>query len=384
MKKIGIFCQAPAGSGISVRVNAIKRYLNKLGFQTTYFDLEWIDAKSHFITLNNATALFRKIVLRNNVSMWQEMRTNSRIAEFGKYLKTVLDRFANVITEIDIMQGDGLLGGLTCAQLKKRFGIPFVQVTHGLYALDAAGSSGTRRWINVVTKWEQDILRAADYVAVESIIMKNYLNKTYNISEEKMFVVPNGADLIEERAEYKFPMNVIYGGCFGYWERVVDFVKTAEKLSGEDYNFVLMGDGSRRDEIFDYINTHHVDIAYIGKKTRKEALRRFCSAQIGVIPGLKSVRSEAASSVKLMEYASCGLPVVIVDIGDWGELVRKYDCGIVTENSDPKEFAEAIQQLKDKKIWKRKSENGRRMIQKAYSWDKVLQPLSAIYLDRLS
>ena len=150
-----------------------------------------------------------------------EVHWNNIIIELNKYLKTVPRLFAHSISKLDILQGDALLGGLTCTQLKKRFGIPFVYVTHGLNVLDAIGSGSSRKWINLCRKYESDILHTADYIVVESVIMKHYINKTYNIPEEKMFVVPNGADLIKEKAEYKLPMNIIYGGCFAYHIRKI-------------------------------------------------------------------------------------------------------------------------------------------------------------------
>ena len=81
-----------------------------------------------------------------------------------------------------------------------------------------------------------------------------------------------------------------------------------------------------------------------------------------------------------MDYAACGLPIVTVDAGEWSNMIKEYDCGIVTDSSDPKEFAEAIKQLNDKEVWKNKSKNGKRMIEEKYNWDIVLNPLLDIYM----
>ena len=84
--------------------------------------------------------------------------------------------------------------------------------------------------------------------------------------------------------------------------------------------------------------------------------------------------------VKIFDYAACGLPVITVDIGEWSNLIKEYNCGIVTKNGNPEDFAEAIDVLRDRRVWKTKSKNGRRMIKEKYNWDRVLIPLLDIYM----
>ena len=378
MKTIGFFFQG-GEFGDFVRMNAVKNYLTNLDFEVKFFNLQWVKGNYSILNFNNVGTILKKVIQKEKFSLSNELIWNSRTRELQRLLKEIPQKYSVAMKGIDILHAEAAFAGLVCAELKKSFGVPFIVDIHSIPALEQSGDKRSKKWINLWQKSERDILKTADVIIAVNEYMKQYIIEKCDCFGSKIFIIPNGADLLTNKAKYSLPLNIIYGGNFTYYESVLDFVKTAEILSGDNYNFILMGDGPQRGEILNYINRNHVNIIYVGKKTRQEALKRFCGAQVGIIPGLKSVRSQAASSVKLMEYASCGLPVITVDISNWGEIVRKYDCGIVTRNSNPEEFAEAIRQMGNKERWDKKSENAMRMIQEAYCWDKVLEPISDIY-----
>ena len=209
--------------------------------------------------------------------------------------------------------------------------------------------------------------------------MKEYVNEYFGKPNDLIIVAPNGTYVHEKKANYQTQMKILYGGVFDPYERVLDFVRTREILTGGNYQFYLIGDGLMRNEIFDYINENLVDIIYLGKKSRGKALEIFCDMQIGIAPSTQDIVRKTASPIKVLDYAACGLPIVTVNAGEWSDMIKEYDCGIVTENSDPEEFASAIKRLEDKKIWEIKSKNGRSMVKSECSWNKVLQPINRIY-----
>jgi glycosyltransferase involved in cell wall biosynthesis len=210
--------------------------------------------------------------------------------------------------------------------------------------------------------------------------MAGFIIDCYGKSQDRFILIPNGTELYSERAQYANPLRVVYGGIFSYYERVQDFLSAAQILQGQNYEFILMGDGRLRDEMLDYINHHSVGVVYVGRKGREESLKRFSQMQIGVAPSTKDITRRVASPIKVLDYAACGLPIVTVEVGEWSNLVKQYDAGIVLGTSDPKEIATAIVQLSDKSLWIQKSSNALRMVQEACLWGKVLQPLKGLYI----
>ena len=382
MKRIGFFYPPINDAhGGSIRMNAIRNFLsNDLELEVVDFKLDMVKYNDHYLNLYNVHSLIKKMICKNKISLFNEHIWNSRVIELKKFLQSITQRYSNSISKIDIIHGESWFAGMVCMQLKKCYEIPFVYDARGIEGYEISNRGANKRGINFYKKVEKEILITADWIIAVSDIMKECFVKEYGISKSKIVVISNGANLVENnKAIYRLPFKIIYGGNFAYYERVIDFVKTAEILAEDDFKFILMGDGALRNEIFDYINKNNVNIIYVGRKDKSKSLNQFLDSQIGVAPVLKDLRSAASSSLKLFHYASCGLPIVTVNVGNWGEIITKYDCGIVVENSDPKEFADAIRQLMNRKVWERKSENSRKMILEAYNWTKLLYPLSEIY-----
>ena len=130
----------------------------------------------------------------------------------------------------------------------------------------------------------------------------------------------------------------------------------------------------------DYINKNNVGILYLGYRKHEEALNIFSKMQVGVAPSTNDIVRRVASPVKIFDYAACGLPIVTVNAGEWSNIIKEYDCGIVTDSSDPMEFADAIKQLNYKEVWEMKSKNAKRMIEEQCNWNIVLNPLLDIYM----
>ena len=112
----------------------------------------------------------------------------------------------------------------------------------------------------------------------------------------------------------------------------------------------------------------------MGLKTRQEALRIFSEMQVGVVTSTR----EVAFPIKVLDYMSCGLPVVAPTIGDWGELIERENCGIAIKENSVTEFVKALHALCDKEEWAKKSRNGKKCIEREYSWNLVLEPLGAL------
>lgn len=370
--------------GDKIRTDAVRRFLVEKGHHTIDIEISTLTKRSKnpvsYFSLANLRSIHKTFIIKGDYfRLVNEIVWNDRARRGKKANEISAMNLLDLTKKVDVLHGETHLAAAVCSKIKQKTGIRYVFDMHGLVADEAKGANTSNNWVEFLEGVESEAVKNADYVTVVSNLMKKFINEEYKKPLEQILVVPNGSEPYPIKASFTPPLKVIYAGNFAYFERVLDFVKIPEVLDTNDYQFFLMGDGVLRNEIFDYLNTNHTNIVYLGKKSREETLKRFCDMQIGIAPSTKDLVRRVASPMKVLDYAACGLPIVTVNVGEWSDMIKKYDCGIVTEKSDPREFADAIKQLRNEKLWKQKSDNARIMIQKEYLWGKVLEPFVKIY-----
>lgn len=89
------------------------------------------------------------------------------------------------------------------------------------------------------------------------------------------------------------------------------------------------------------------------------------------------LRIGGGTRLKILEAMAWGVPVVSTSIGCEGLAVEDERELLIRD--DPAEFAFAVHRLlTDAELWKKLSDNGRRMVTERYSWDTVLEPLDRL------
>lgn len=370
--------------GDKIRTDAVRKFLTERKHHIIDIEINTLTKKNKnpmsYFSWANLTSMYKALISEMHYSQFfNEIIWNERARRTRKAIGMTATKFLDLTKNVDVLHAETHSAAIVCSRIKQKTRIPYVFDMHGLVPDEARGAKTSNYLVKFLEKVECEAVKNADYITVVSNLMKKYINEKYKKPLEQILVAPNGSELHPKKAFFALPLKVIYGGNFAYFERVLDFIKISEILKSSEYQFFLLGDGVVRNEIFDYINTNHIDIIYLGKKPKEEALQWFCDMQVGVAPSTKDLVRKVASPMKVLDYAACGLPVITVNVGEWSNMIKKYDGGIVTENSDPQEFADAIKQLSNEKLWKQKSDNVRIMVQKEYLWDKVLEPFVKIY-----
>lgn len=370
--------------GDKIRTDAIRKFLVQRKHHIIDIEINTLAKRSKnpvsYFSWANFTGISKILVSGMHYEQHlNEIIWNDQVRRAKKAIKKNARILLDLANKVDVLHAETHLAAAVCSRIKQITGIRYVFDMHGLVSHEAKGAHTSVNWVKFLEKIESETVKSADYVVVVSNLMRTYISAKYKKPLKQIFVIPNGSELYPQKASYALPLKIIYAGNFAYFERVLDFVKTSEFSRSEEYRFFLMGDGVLRKEIFDYINTNHTNVVYLGKKSKEETLQRFCGMQIGVAPSTKDMARRVASPMKILDYAACGLPIISVNAGEWSDMINKYDCGIVTKNSDPAEFADAIEYLKDEKVWIQKSNNARIMVREEYLWDKVLEPFVEIY-----
>jgi glycosyltransferase involved in cell wall biosynthesis len=222
---------------------------------------------------------------------------------------------------------------------------------------------------------ERFLLRECDLAICCSGIMRQHFMTQHRGDPTRIIVCHNGAELHRRVAEYRLPLRVIYAGVFAYYQRVMDFVEAARLNTDPEIEFCLMGGGGNEKEILDYVGKHGIRMTWLGYRPRQETLDVFATMQVGVLPTTDDIARQVASPIKILDYASCGLPVVTVAVGEWSEVFRDYQAGIVCSSCNAESLLAAIRALKERERWMAGSRNARQLIREARAWPVVLAPL---------
>lgn len=224
-------------------------------------------------------------------------------------------------------------------------------------------------------------------VAVTNGIKREIIKRT-NVGDDKIFVIPNGANinlfkpidknLIKEKLGfYKNDKIICFVGNLAPWQGLEVLIKASPYVTKEEINakFLIVGDGVMNKKLRAMVEEMNMmDRFFFPGAVAYENVPEYINAcELCVAPFIRA-RNEiiGLSPLKIYEYLSCEKPVVASDIEGVGDFLKKTNSGIAVEPEDPKSLADGILKLlKDEELVKEMGSNGRRFVVQNHSWDGV-------------
>lgn len=193
------------------------------------------------------------------------------------------------------------------------------------------------RFLNSLS--EKITLKFADKILCVSYEMIEYLHKKKKVPRNKMFYVPNGVDLDffnkrnvnSLKEKYKLQNKFVFGYIGGThkWQGFENFIEASKKINNDNFVAIVVGiDVSRYN-----IEYNKKNIIFIPWVNKCEIVSYYSICDVLVLPRPKHVVTQVAAPTKFAEYTSMGKPVLVSDVGDAANFVRKYKNGIVVENN---------------------------------------------------
>lgn len=122
------------------------------------------------------------------------------------------------------------------------------------------------------------------------------------------------------------------------------------------------------------------NVDYRGFLGREEVAELLAKSKAGIVTFLPAPNHVASLPNKMFEYMSAGLPVIASNFPNWKSIIEENDCGACVDPSDPKEIAEAVQNLfSDDEAVKRQGNNGREIVLGRCNWPIEEQKLLEFY-----
>jgi len=251
------------------------------------------------------------------------------------------------------------LSGWWVSRLKK---VPFVLEVRDLWPESLIGAgigSETSMMYRSIGKIASFLYRAADSIVVVTPAFREHLIRKWEVPREKISIVQNGVEtsLFSPQANARelrrnlgtdFKFVVSYIGTLGLAHGLDLLIAAAENLQrvAPQVQFMLVGEGADRERIVSLARSKKLtNLLFVGQQPR-ERIPAYISASDACVVMLKpSEIFETVIPTKMLEFMSCGRPVILAVRGESRHLLESSGGGLSIEPDNPEALCAAIVRL---------------------------------------
>jgi glycosyltransferase involved in cell wall biosynthesis len=227
---------------------------------------------------------------------------------------------------------------------------------------------------------EKLLYRKADKIIINSLGFQDYIHRKAKIDKSKIVFIPNGA-VKEEIASIKKGENedkkIIYAGNLGLAQNTEFIHKLVPLLDKEGIKLTIIGYGVNRKQLFNAIKEYK-NVTIIKPLTRKQCFRIISEHDLGLVTLKDKEVFKTVLPGKIIDYMTCGVPIVGVVNGYSKDIVEKEQVGITLNTSDPKQILSQLKMLlNDDELLKEMSQREQQVILKDFIWETNIKKLVA-------
>jgi len=223
---------------------------------------------------------------------------------------------------------------------------------------------------------EKRAVTKAFKIIVVSNPMKEFIIKEWDISEDKIVVIPNGyfeskiKGLEKNDRVIDEHMIVRLGTLFRHLD-VENVINLAKSLTDENIKIYLIGDGELRPYLEERIRRENLrNIVITGWLPYEEAIRLTAKAKLVFLTIKRSLTTEMACPIKILDYAALGKPMVLSDVSELSKTFKENQAALVSNPENPDAFIENVRVLlENENLRKRISSNAKKLV-KDFTWEK--------------
>ena len=229
--------------------------------------------------------------------------------------------------------------------------------------------------------WQKRIVKKADAIIAISSYLADFA-KRYN-KKAPVYVIPNGGIISNEyqamnnKEKNKNEKIIITVSRLVKKNGIDILIKAVKELKIENWELQIIGDGPERKKLEKL--TEKLGIAdkarFIGSISNEKIPKYLAEADVFVRPS----RSEGLGSA-FLEAMAGGVPIIGTAVGGIPDFLKDGETGLISKVEDPDDLAEKISViLRDDNLKKKLIENGRKLVEEKYSWDKIARQTGEIY-----
>jgi len=314
------------------------------------------------------------------------------IKNIQKYVQFLNNKLHSALkeNEVDILQGEQELAALSCTQVGEKLNLPVVSHIRNYWPEECVDIGLIERGdetYKLLSQLTGNILHNSDLVLTVSSYARDYLKEVYDIVDGKIVELPRGARIHSFNVDYRNKQpSVVYCGSISKHENLELYINSMPFISKQinDSKFYISGKGDYINHIKKLSKSMSVNPNFVWFNEKDHFYSFLSQCSVGVVPWANNFSRKFGFPIKMLDYLSVGLPVVVTNVGTWSEIVLKYGLGSVTE-PDPKSFSEGILSfLSDPELSKSCGKRGMNLIREKYNWENTVKLLIHEYNKLLS
>lgn len=235
--------------------------------------------------------------------------------------------------------------------------------------------------------------RKAERIVTVTESIKNAIQKDYDLNEERVVVISNGANTDMFR-----PMNqdscrrdlgfegkekyLCFVGSLEAWQGVRHIIEAMPLiLEGEPKaKLLIIGDGQQKKTLMEKTRELKLEerVVFTGWVEYQDVPKYINASDICVAPLSKGREKSGSSAIKIYEYLACAKPVIAFEVPDLGFLDER-GCGIIVQRDNVPKLTEAcLHLLGNDELRKNMGDKGRRVVVENYSWTNTAKKISEL------
>jgi glycosyltransferase involved in cell wall biosynthesis len=221
--------------------------------------------------------------------------------------------------------------------------------------------------------------------------LKNWISAYYNIQEDKIVVVPNGADINKFAPKYENKAEeikerlglldnvVLYAGYMDRINGIIDIANVIPSMitKNPDTSFIFIGHGPEEDKII-ALSKKYPQVKFLPMVHYDEMPIYYQMCDLFVIPRPSTISAETVTPLKLLEVMAMEKPVLGSNVGGIAEVIKHGENGYLFEKGNMESFKRTLLELLDTDNTQI-GRNARKTIVDNYTWAKSAKILQKVY-----
>ncbi|MFF2445648.1 glycosyltransferase family 4 protein [Neobacillus sp. NPDC058068] len=235
--------------------------------------------------------------------------------------------------------------------------------------------------IFLVKKLEKLMYQHADSIIVNSKVYIDYIMEDAGIPKQKITFIPNGVRHSElEMVSAKRENKIVYAGNLGLAQDVQVLKELAKMLHNQNISMDIIGFGMKKEEFYQFVQEENLNnVRFFTPKTRKECLKLISGYQAGLVALTNNEVFEMVLPGKIIDYMTCGTPIVGAVSGYARDIICKEEAGFVSDAHNPNEMLHHILEIfEHADIQEKLSMNARNYVRSNFVWENNIKILVGI------
>jgi glycosyltransferase involved in cell wall biosynthesis len=207
--------------------------------------------------------------------------------------------------------------------------------------------------VKMISIQEKYILSNVDKVLILNDTQNNMYNSNVDVLYDATYINDKSNDIIKNKLLTKHNLHnkIVIGfvGSLTAHQNIEHIFKSIKIINDDKLMFVIIGDGSHKNSLLDYVKTNGLNdnVLYLGKLKYNEAIKYYQIFDMCIFPRKNCELYNFKSCYKIIESMSNGVPVITSNMKATSEYITDGETGLLYEPDDINSLVDKVKALID-------------------------------------